>query len=94
MEANFTTTDFGFSITRNGVQYEFYSEDEKIIQDWILVLKNVCIMTNFHEEYKALKMIGKGSFAKVRISPLNEAFYNLNIRFIWLNQRQRERIML
>jgi len=29
------------------------------------VLKGVCVLTSFHEEYKALKMIGKGSFAKV-----------------------------
>ena len=35
---------------------------------WIQILKNVCVMTNFHEEFKAAKMIGKGSFAKVGLS--------------------------
>ena len=60
-----TTSNFGFSITRNGTKYEFFSPDEKTIESWTNALKTVCVLTTFHEEYKALKMIGKGSFAKV-----------------------------
>jgi len=55
----------GFSITKNCVKHEFFSDDEEVVQNWITALKTVCIFTSFHEEYKAIKMIGKGSFAKV-----------------------------
>jgi len=55
----------GFSLNHNGKKYYFYSKDEKAIENWINALKSICVLTNFHDEYKALKMIGKGSFAKV-----------------------------
>jgi len=60
-----TTANFGFAITRNGNKYEFFSTDEKCIESWTNALKGICVLTNFHDEYKAQKMIGKGSFAKV-----------------------------
>jgi len=60
-----TSMNYGFSLTKNGATYEFYSPEKEVIDDWIVALKNVCILTTFHEEYKALKMIGRGSFAKV-----------------------------
>ena len=50
---------------KNGISYEFYSADEKIIDNWFNCLRQFCILTTFHDEYKAIKMIGKGSFAKV-----------------------------
>lgn len=62
-----TNNNSGFSISKNGATYEFYSTDKEVIDNWIFALKNVCILTTFHEEYKALKMIGRGSFAKVMI---------------------------
>jgi len=60
-----TNSNHGFSISKDGATYEFYSPEKEIIDNWIYALKNVCILTTFHEEYKALKMIGRGSFAKV-----------------------------
>ncbi len=60
-----TSANFGFAITRNGNKYEFFSTDEKCIESWSSALKGICVLTNFHDEYKAQKMIGKGSFAKV-----------------------------
>jgi len=60
-----TSMNYGFSLTKNGATYEFYSPEKEVIDDWMVALKNVCILTTFHEEYKALKMIGRGSFAKV-----------------------------
>jgi len=59
------TANYGFAITRNGNKYEFFSSDEKSIESWTNALKTICVLTNFHDEYKAQKMIGKGSFAKV-----------------------------
>ena len=56
---------FGLLLVKNGISYEFFSPDEKIIDNWFHCLRQFCILTNFHDEYKAIKMIGKGSFAKV-----------------------------
>ena len=57
--------NYGFSLSKNGSTYEFYTPDQKLRDDWVTVLKGVCVLTSFHDEFKALKMIGKGSFAKV-----------------------------
>jgi serine/threonine protein kinase len=56
---------WGFSLTKNGNTYEFFANDETLINNWFAALRQFCLLTNFHDEYKALKMIGKGSFAKV-----------------------------
>jgi len=56
---------FGFSLTKNGLTMTFESPSESAINDWVSALKMVCVLQNFHDEYKAIKMIGKGSFAKV-----------------------------
>jgi len=56
---------FGFSISKNGCTFSFESPSEETVNDWISALKKICILQNFHDEYKAVKMIGKGSFAKV-----------------------------
>jgi len=60
------TVNYGFSVTKNGAKYDFHTDDQQTADDWINALKSVCVLTNFHDEYKALKMIGKGSFAKVK----------------------------
>ena len=55
----------GFSLTKNGNTFEFTSKEDGIIKTWIEHLRGICVLVTFHEEYKAIKMIGKGSFAKV-----------------------------
>lgn len=55
----------GFALTKNGSTYEFTSKDEAVVKRWINDLKSICVLSTFHEEYKAIKMIGRGSFAKV-----------------------------
>jgi len=58
---------FGFSISKNGCTFAFESPSEEAVNDWTSALRKICILQNFHDEYKAVKMIGKGSFAKVSI---------------------------
>lgn len=55
----------GFSLTKNGNTYEFTTKNENAFNRWMTSLKSICILSTFHEEYKAVKMIGRGSFAKV-----------------------------
>ena len=52
-------------MTKNGNTYEFTAKDSSVLKTWIEHLKGICVLVTFHDEYKALKMIGRGSFAKV-----------------------------
>jgi len=62
---NDDSENFGFSLSRNDITFEFYSTQKQVAEDWIEVLKEICVLSTFHDDYKALKMIGRGSFAKV-----------------------------
>lgn len=61
---------YSFNITKNKVTFDFVSEDEAAIDDWLTSIRSkiMCVHYNFHEDYKAIKMIGKGSFARVYLS--------------------------
>lgn len=57
--------EFGFSVTKNANTYEFSTSDKQVADNWFEALKKVCVLNTFHDDYKAIKMIGRGSFAKV-----------------------------
>jgi len=57
----------GFIIARNGYSFEFLSSDKQNVDAWKTALKEICVLEGFLEEYKILKTIGKGSFAKVHL---------------------------
>lgn len=63
----------GFTVTKNGSSFDFYAPDNKVGSAWVDALKGVCVLLTFHDEYKAIKMIGRGSFAKVS-----------QVRFAWI----------
>ncbi len=68
---------FGFSLSKNGNTYDFTTKDEAVSKKWATDLRGICILLTFHEEYKAIKMIGRGSFAKVYLvesKGLNKSF--------------------
>ena len=44
------------------------SSDKQNVDSWKTALKEICVLEGFLEEYKILKTIGKGSFAKVNKS--------------------------
>jgi len=56
---------YGVSIAKNGTTYNLYCSDKQTIDNWYDALKKVCVLMSFHDDYKAIKMIGRGSFAKV-----------------------------
>jgi len=57
----------GITIAKDGSTIELQFTEKKQADQWINILKGVCILDSFHEDYKAVKMIGKGGFAKVRL---------------------------
>jgi len=63
-----SNTDYGVVIEKNGQSYELICHDKKTFESWIVALRKVCVLTNFHAEYKASKMIGKGRFGRVYLA--------------------------
>jgi len=70
---------FGVSISKNQNCVELYLNDSYSIEVWVKALKDVCIMTNFHEEYKGLQVLAEGKHTKVRNQFLdqNSSFSNI-----------------
>ncbi|CAD8160126.1 unnamed protein product [Paramecium pentaurelia] len=58
---NHTQLGTGISITKNGANFTFYG----IVDHWYSYMKKWCIQPNFQKEYCMIKLVGKGSFAKV-----------------------------
>jgi len=67
MEPNQGATAHGLMLSRGSSTFELQFTDKKQQDDWMQVFKGVSILDTFHEDYKAIKMIGKGGFAKVRL---------------------------
>jgi serine/threonine protein kinase len=62
--------NFKYSLTfvRNRKFTEIYTDNEDTFKEWIQVLRLLTIQTDFHLRYKVVKMIGKGSFARVYLA--------------------------
>ena len=64
-ETSHGRSEFGFQVTKCEVSYLFYAESQQIAEDWLNALKKICILSSFHDDYYAKKIIGKGGFAMV-----------------------------
>jgi len=73
------TPVFGLTLSRGTTTFELQFNDQKQQDEWMQAFKGVCILDSFHEEYKAVKMIGKGGFAKVRFGSIQSVYQD---RFI------------
>ena len=54
-----------FNFSRNKKFYTIYAGNHEIYINWLQELKKCCIITNFNKFYTNIKIIGKGTFAKV-----------------------------
>jgi hypothetical protein len=64
---------------------EIFTDNQQIFEFWKHLLSAITIQTDFHTKYKVLKMLGKGSFARVRFTL---AFF---FNFLGLFGRKTER---
>ena len=55
----------GLKISKDHSENDFFSKDEFLIQKIHNFLRKRIFQTNFHQNYKALKQLGKGNFATV-----------------------------
>jgi serine/threonine protein kinase len=56
---------FCIRFIRNMKYCDFWINDEKLFKEWKRALSKVFIQSDFHIKFNAIKMIGKGSFARV-----------------------------
>lgn len=55
----------GICLMRTNVKKEFYSHDSKVLESIMCFFKKRIFQKNFHQNYKALKQLGRGNFATV-----------------------------
>jgi serine/threonine protein kinase len=58
-------TGYCFRFIRNMRFCDLYAEDETTFREWKVQLARVFIQCDFHLKFNTIKMIGKGSFARV-----------------------------
>lgn len=59
---------YSLTFVRNRKFTEIYTDNADTFVEWIQVLRLLTIQTDFHLRYKVVKMIGKGSFARVYLA--------------------------
>lgn len=85
----FEEYDFEIKILKQGKFSMIYVKDKEELKKWRNAFAKVnVILTDFHDEYKALKTIGRGGFSKVKISVF--FFFMIEIFFIFLKKKKRK----
>lgn len=56
---------YGVRFIKNMKYSDLWIKDESWLKKWKDGLSQVCLQSNFHIKFNAIKMIGKGSFARV-----------------------------
>lgn len=60
--------NYSLQFFKNLQKVEIFTSDVKIFKAWKKKLSQVVIQHSFHEDFQVLKLIGKGSFAKVYLA--------------------------
>lgn len=84
MNLKFARTEFdGDSLEENGefifsIKFiknlkftEIFTKDKEVYLQWRELLATLTIQTDFHTKFNVIKMIGKGSFARVKLTKFN-----------------------
>ena len=75
----------GFRIIKDQVEKDFYSNDPVLLEKIYKFLRKRIFQINFHQNYRALKQLGRGNFATVfYILLLNKRLNFKNILFLGL----------
>lgn len=62
---SFPEYNYGIRFIKNMKYSDLWLKEEAELKNWQNALSLVCIQSDFHNKFTALKMIGKGSFARV-----------------------------
>ena len=58
---------YGIRFYQNAQSFDLFARAKDVQDKWIAKLKEFCVFTNFATNYNNIKVVGKGSFAKVYI---------------------------
>lgn len=62
---SFPEYKYGIRFIKNMKYSDLWLKSESDLRQWQDALSKVCIQSDFHNKFTAMKMIGKGSFARV-----------------------------
>ena len=63
---------YGIRFIKNGKYSDLWTNNEEVYKKWRQALSQTCIQCDFHLKFNAIKMIGKGSFARVYLVENNQ----------------------
>jgi len=55
----------GILFIKNMEHFAIFTKKQNVYQEWKEELRSLCLISDFHDEYKVCKLVGNGSFAKV-----------------------------
>ena len=58
---------YGIRLIHNGQYFELYARARDQYEKWATSLSCYCVLTTYSQDFVNAKVIGKGSFAKVRV---------------------------
>ena len=56
---------FGFKLIHNNMSCELFARSKEVQEKWITALSKFCVLTFYSANFVNIKVIGKGSFARV-----------------------------
>ena len=56
---------FKIRLIKNMIFTDLWTKDASVFREWEKHLSKIMVLANFHEKYNTIRLIGKGSFAKV-----------------------------
>jgi calcium/calmodulin-dependent protein kinase I len=65
LEPSNKTLKYGFKLSTTFASFDFYTESQKALDEWIEKLSTVCLSTGFEFDYVTIKEIDSGKFGKV-----------------------------
>ena len=60
----------GILFIKNMEHFAIFTKKQNVYQEWKEELRSLCLISDFHDEYKVCKLVGNGSFAKVRFQKI------------------------
>lgn len=83
---------FGFRLVQSGLFQDFYTKNPEELEEWLESLSRVSILNDLEEDYKTIREIGSGSYAKVLlVQDLQDnqeyAVKSINKDLIWNSSR-------
>ena len=71
---------FGLRLIHNNAYFEIYARSKDVQEKWLAALSRFCVLTSYSSSFVNIKVIGKGSFARVFLAKRRNNGMNLAVK--------------